>query len=311
MSERPRVGSPVLAEVAPGVHAYVQPDGGWMLNNTGVVTGSGGEQMLVDTTSTEARNRAMLDAVAALADRPPKALVNTHHHGDHVSGNWLMPPGTPIFGHSDCRAEVLRASRAGTSGIPGPDYGRTEVRPPDVTFSAITTLYVGDRPIELIPVGPAHTRGDVLVWLPEDKVLFSGDIVFNGGQPFLVEGSLPGYRRALSLVRRLLPDVLVPGHGPVCRGEEIATILDELNAYTEFVEALAREGLDSGRSPLEMAESAAGSRFSGWQEAERLAGNLHRAYSEFGGDPYGARMDARRMWSDMARIHGGPIRSRA
>ncbi len=80
-----------LTEVAPGVHAYVQPDGSWMINNTGVVVGPDGSGLLVDTTSTEARNRALLAAAASVAPGRPRALVNTHHHGDHTFGNWLMP----------------------------------------------------------------------------------------------------------------------------------------------------------------------------------------------------------------------------
>ncbi|WP_199537193.1 MBL fold metallo-hydrolase [Spongiactinospora gelatinilytica] len=76
---------PALHEVADGVFAYVQPDGSWMLNNTGLVLDGAGGHLLVDTTCTEARDRALLARVAEVAgEGPPRALVNTHHHGDHT-----------------------------------------------------------------------------------------------------------------------------------------------------------------------------------------------------------------------------------
>ena len=84
-------GSAYLEELAPGVYAYVQPDGGWMVNNCGVVTDGSGDAVLVDTTSTEKRNRALLAEVAGVAARDPKIAVNTHHHPDHTYGNGFLP----------------------------------------------------------------------------------------------------------------------------------------------------------------------------------------------------------------------------
>jgi cyclase len=298
---------PELVEVAPRVFAYVQPDGSWMINNTGVVTGSSGELVLVDTTSTEARNRALLETVATISQGAPRALVNTHHHGDHTFGNWLMPAGTPIIGHAACREDVLAAGLLAAHVLTGPDYGHIEVRPPDVTFTGSMTLHVGERPVELIHVGPAHTRSDVVVWLPVERVLFAGDIAFAGGQPFLVEGSLAGYPVALARIRSLEPEVLVPGHGPVCRGAEVGALLDALGEYAAFVDAVAREAHAAGRTALEAATAAKDNPFAAWQEAERLVGNLHRAYSELDGNPLGTPIPLAGVWPDMVAFNGGPI----
>jgi cyclase len=298
---------PELTEVAPGVFAYVQPDGSWMVNNTGVVTGTGGELVMVDTTSTEARNRALLSTVARIGAGAPRALVNTHHHGDHTFGNWLVPPETPIIGHALCREDVLAAGLVAAHVLTGPDYGHIEIRPPDVTFIGTLTLHLGDRAVELLHVGPAHTRSDVVVWLPDERVLFAGDIAFAGGQPFLVEGSVAGYPAALARIRELEPEVLVPGHGPVCRGFEVTALLDDLGDYAAFVDGLARDGHAAGRTPLETATAAPDNRFSAWQESERLVGNLHRAYSELNGDPLGNPLPLPAIWPDMVTFHGGPI----
>ena len=300
--------APELTEVAPGVFAYVQPDGGWMVNNTGVVTGRADELVMVDTTSTEARNRALLAAVATISADAPRAVVNTHHHGDHTFGNWLLPAQTPIIGHAFCREDALAAGLVAAHVLAGPDYGHIEIRPPDVTFAGSMTLHLGDRAVELIHVGPAHTRSDVVVWLPGERVLFAGDIAFAGGQPFLVEGSVAGYPNALARIRGLQPEVLVPGHGPVRRGDEVGALLDDLAEYAEFVDVVAREGHAAGRTPLEAATTAAtDNRFAGWQESERLVGNLHRAYSELDGVPHGTPLPLASVWPDMVAFHGGPI----
>lgn len=307
MSTGHRLPDPEMVEVARGAFAYVQPDGSWMVNNTGVVTGADGSFLLVDTTSTEARNRALLAAVEKISSGAPRALVNTHHHGDHTFGNWLMPETTPIIGHVTCREDVLAAGLVAAQVLTGPDYGHLEVRPPDVTFTGSMTLHLGDRVVELHHVGPAHTRSDVVVWLPDQRVLFAGDIVFAGGQPFLVEGSVSGYPKGLAAIRALEPEILVPGHGPVCRGVEIGALLDDLDAYAAFVAEVARDGHAAGRTPLEAATAAKDNRFASWQESERLVGNLYRAYSELDGNPIDHRIPLGAVWTDMVAFNGGPI----
>ena len=301
--------TPELVLVAPDVHAYIQPDGTWMLNNTGVIVRPRGSALLIDTTSTEARNRALLASAAKVAPGGTWAAVNTHHHGDHTYGNWLLSDGTPIIGHALCREDVLAAGLLAAAVLTDPDYGHLEVRAPDVTFTGSMTLHLGEHAVELHAVGPAHTRGDVVVWLPEPRVLFAGDIAFAGGQPFLAEGSLAGYPKALAAIRALRPEVLVPGHGPICRGDEIPQLLDALAAYAAFVDDIARAGHTAGWTPLETARRHAENPFSGWKDAERLVGNLHRAYSELDGQPLGTRLDLTVIWPDMTAFHGGPIRS--
>ena len=305
MSTRP-LPPPEMTEVAAGIHAYVQPDGSWMINNAGVVAG-GRTHLMIDTTSTEARNRALLAAVGRVAPGPPRAAVNTHHHGDHTYGNWLLPAETPIIGHVTCREDVLAAGLVAAQVLTGPDYGHLEIRPPDLTFTDTLSLHLGEREVLLRHVGPAHTRSDVIVWLPAERVLFAGDLAFAGGQPFLAEGSLAGYPRALAVLRELEPEVLVPGHGPVCRGDEVPRLLDALTAYAAFVDHVAREAHAAGRTPLEAARAAADNPFASWQESERLVGNLHRAYSELDGHPPGSRIPLDAVWPDMVAFHGGPI----
>jgi len=301
-------GTPYVEELAAGVHANVQPDGGWMVNNCGVVVDGAGTAVLVDTTSTERRNRAVLAEVAKVSTGAPRALVNTHHHPDHTYGNGFLPAETLVIGHDKCREMVLAAGLEATRVITTPDYGDLTLRPPEITFPDRMTLHLADFPVELRHVGgPAHTTNDVLVWLPEQKVLFSGDLAFNGGQPFVLEGSIAGFRRAVAQMQELEPEVLAPGHGPVCRGDDVARLLADMDAYLAYVEAVAAASYAAGLSPLEAAQKNRDNPYRTWAETERFVGNLHRAYSELAGNPIDTRLTVPSVWPDMVTFHGGPI----
>jgi cyclase len=237
---------------------------------------------------------------------PAKALVNTHSHGDHTNGNFVFAPQTAIIGHDLCREEVKASNPAATAAaFPGGDFGTTPVVPPFVTFADRMNLHVGDLKIELMYVGPAHTTNDVLAWIPERRVLYAGDIVFNGGTPFAVAGSIAGWLEALDIIRGLNPAVIVPGHGPVCDLEVTGTI----EAYLKFLEATARKGIAAGIQPLELARETDLGEFGVLTDPERIVGNLHRAYSELQGNPRGAPLNIRNVLGEMVAYNGGqPLR---
>ena len=300
-------GTPYVDELTSGVYAYVQPVGGWMVNNCGVVVDGSGTAVLVDTTSTERRNRAVLAEVARVSTGAPKALVNTHHHPDHTYGNGFLPPETVVIGHDKCREEVLAAGLEATKVITAPDYGALTLRPPELTFADRLTLHLQEFPVELRYAGRAHTSNDVVVWLPEQQILFAGDLAFAGGQPFLLEGSVAGFRRAIAQMRELAPSVLVPGHGPVRRGDEVGQLLDAMDSYVGYVADVAAESFAAGLRPLEAAQKHRDNPYSGWAETERFVGNLHRAYSELSGNPIDTRLTVPSVWPDMVTFHGGPI----
>jgi cyclase len=149
----------------------------------------------------------------------------------------------------------------------------------------------------------AHTTNDVLVWLPRQSVLFCGDLVFNGGTPFLLMGSVAGCVEALEqAVLTLGARTVVPGHGPVFEGTgPIEATLD----YLRFVLDVAARGRAADLSPLDAARETDLGRFAGWPDAERLVGNLHRAYAELAGAPRGAPVDVARALADMVAYNGG------
>ena len=292
------VPDPSLEEVAEGVHAYVQPDGTWFLNNAGVLIGSR-SVILVDQCGTVARGRALLEAARRIADLPVQALVNTHHHGDHTFGNFLVPDGACIIGHHLARDEVITTGTTITALFQGPEWGDIEVRPPMVTFDRELTLWLDDREVQLLHFGtPAHTTNDVVAWLPDAGVLFSGDLVFNGGTPFALQGSISGWLETIPKLRELGAATLVPGHGPVTT----PAALDVVEAYLRFVAEVAQDGRDAGLSPLEAAQAVDLGEFADLSDPERIVGTP---------DLHGTDVDLMLAAGEMMAYHGGPITSHA
>jgi cyclase len=289
-------------EVSDGVYAYVQPDGSWYINNTGFLVGSRGV-VSIDTCSTERRTRAYLAAVAAVTPQPVRTLVNTHHHGDHTYGNCLLPAAT-IVGHARCRDEVLAAGPPANRGVfSDVDWGGLEVAAPFLTYDTGVTLWVDDLRCDVRYVGtPAHTTNDSVIHVPDRSVLFAGDLLFNGGTPFLLMGSISGAIEVLEqVVRPLGARTIVPGHGPVCGPEAI----DDVLGYLRFVERLACEGKAAGLTPLEAARQADLGEYAALTDAERIVGNLHRAYLELAGGDRGAPVDIAAALLDMVAYNGG------
>lgn len=299
---------PRVEEVAANVYAYVQPDGSWWINNTGFVVGTSGV-LCMDTCATEARTRSYLAAVDSVAGDGRRTLVNTHHHGDHTNGNCLLPYAT-IIGHSRCR-DVMR-----DIGVLRPDglfdaveWGAIELAPPFVTFEERLDVFVDDLKVELRHFGTAaHTTNDVVAWIPERKVLFTGDLVFNGGTPFVLMGSVSGSLAVLDRLVEFDAEVLVPGHGPPCGPDVISTV----GEYLRFVQETARDATAAGISPLEAARAVDLGQYAELTDRERIVGNLHRAYAECAGARPGDPVDVGRAFLDMVAYNGGrPLRCMA
>lgn len=294
---------PAIEEVSKGIYAYVQLDGSWFLNNAGCIVGSQ-TATVIDSTGTEARARAWHAAIRQVTPLPVTTLVNTHSHGDHTHGNFMFAESA-IVASERCRREIIAAGNSTHALFPMVDFGECPVTPPTVTFEDRLSLYVDDLRIELIFVGPAHTTNDVVAWIPDRKLLFTGDIIFNGGTPFALAGSVGGWLKALERIEALGAETIVPGHGAVCGPEAIA----DVRAYLEFVQETAKRGLEAGTPPLELAQSLDLGRFEPLHDKERLVPNLHRAYSELRGEPWGKALDFRQLFAEMLIYNGNqPLR---
>ena len=300
------IPAPATVEVSPGIFAYIQLDGSWFLNNAGCVVGSR-TATVVDATGTEARGRAWRAAVSAITPNPVTSLINTHHHADHTNGNFLFAPNTPIIAHELCREEMMAnpGFPRRTPLFPDTDFGDCPAAPPVITFRDRLTVWVDGLELQLMYVGPAHTSNDVAVWIPARKVLFSGDVLFNGGTPFTLFGSLAGSLEALDTIEALGAETIVPGHGAICGPD----VIHQVRSYIRFVLEAARMGFDAGASASDLAKDLDLDQFADLTDPERIVPNLHRAYSEFRGEPRATPLPLLEMFQAMVAYNGGlPLR---
>src|SRR5664280_218739 len=288
-----------LQEVGDGFYAYLQPDGGWGWSNAGLVV-DGERTLLIDTLFdlhlTEEMLQAMRRAVPAAAQID--TLVNTHANGDHCYGNQLVGDAVIVASERTAAemtelppaamaALVAQAPQMGELGefflrcFGSFDFDGIELVLPQETFSGERTMLVGDRELQLIEVGPAHTRGDTLVHAPAERVLFTGDILFSGAHPIAWAGPVSNWIAACERILALDPAVIVPGHGPPSDTDAVR----ECKAYFEYLYDEARLRYGEGMTALQAARSISVDRWADWGEGERLVVNLANIYAELDGDP--------------------------
>ena len=271
-----------LTEVAPGVHAWLQPNGQLGESNAALVIGDGAS-VLVDTLWDPRLTRRMLAAIAPLIEKAPiETLVNTHSDGDHWWGNQEVAEAEIIAteaatavmkGESPAElrrfgalARALRVAasmpfpypRRGDVGVIAAyvgealepfDFDDVRLVPPTRTFSGELELNVGGREVRLIEVGPAHTLGDLIAWLPDARIAIAADILFIGVTPIMWAGPLERWVAALERLLELGAERLVPGHGPVCGPTEVRRLID----YWRWLDRAAGQRLEAGRSPADAA----------------------------------------------------------
>lgn len=284
-----------LHEVAAGTHAYLQPDGGWGWSNAGLVV-DGEATLLVDTLFDLKLTADMLDTMrrAVPAAAAIGTVVNTHANGDHCWGNQLVRDAE-IVGSRACAEEmgglppallaaVAKAPPEGPAGemiarMWAPfDFDGIEVVPPTFTFDGELDLKVGDRAVHLIEVGPAHTQGDVVVHVPDAGVVYTGDILFNGGHPIVWAGPVANWAAACDRILALDPATVVPGHGPICGPAEVAAQRD----YFTWLIAEATPRAEAGMTPLDAARDIVLGPYAGLGERERLVANVAAVYRDLG-----------------------------
>jgi glyoxylase-like metal-dependent hydrolase (beta-lactamase superfamily II) len=305
-----------LHEVAEGIWAYLQPDGGWGWSNAGLVT-NGNASLLVDTLFDLTLTAEMLATMrrATPAAENIGTVINTHANGDHCFGNALVASAEIVASRACAEemaelppsrlAELMRAApELGEIGafvqrIFGPfSFDDIELVPPSRTFDGELDLRVGDRRVRLIEVGPAHTAGDVVVHVPDDGVVFTGDILFHGGHPVVWAGPVRNWIAACDRVLALGAETVVPGHGPLATGDAVR----DLKGYFEYLTAEARVRFDAGLTPLDAARDIDLGPYKEWGEGERLVVNVHSLYRDFGAELPG---DALALLGAMAALAGG------
>src|SRR5579871_6772478 len=223
-----------LHELGNDLYAYLQPDGSWGWANAGLVV-DGKATLLVDTLYDLQLTGEMLDTMrrAVPAATQIDTVVNTHANGDHCYGNQLVS-GAEIIASARTAEEMttgvtpmvmaMLMKQAPTMGqlgeylrrIFGPfEWDNITLTPPTKTFEGELTVNVGSKTVHLMEVGPAHTMGDTMAYLPDQRVIFTGDILFIGGHPIIWAGPTSNWLRACERILSLDVETIVPGHGPL------------------------------------------------------------------------------------------------
>lgn len=284
-------------DIGNGIYGYVQPDGTWGWSNAGLIVADG-ETLLIDTLMSVSLTRDMLDRFkakvpeAATIDR----LVNTHANPDHFFGNQLLSDAeiisTAITARDIAAFDLTRLSSLSDHyremGEAGEflyetmgrkfDFSGIDVTVPTRTFEHRLSLSVGGKTVELTDLGPAHTASDVIAHLPEEKVVFTGDIIFNEGHPIMWAGPIENWIRACQYIIDRKPDVVVPGHGPIT---DLAAVAN-LKHYFDYIREEARMRFDAGIGWQEAARDINMQEFRGWSDPERIVANVFALYRGWG-----------------------------
>lgn len=273
-----------LIEVAPGVFGYVQGGGVTGVSNGGLIVGEE-SAIAVDALFVPSMTRRYLRAIRRATKKPVSHLIATHHHIDHIGGNQFFPR-SEIVAHINCREEMVRF------GLPvdrlkafipafADELDELRLVLPDVVYAGQLTLHQGDRAIELLYMGPAHTPGDTLVYLPNEKVLFAGDVAFHYVVPGPFDCHVSSWIRVADRIAGLDVEVIVPGHGPLGTKKE----LREMRDYLALVRREARKSYRAGEPSDEAARKLkVGGFYTQWANPERLPMIVQRLYMEFQGE---------------------------
>jgi glyoxylase-like metal-dependent hydrolase (beta-lactamase superfamily II) len=287
-----------LHDLGNTVYAYLQPNGSWGWSNAGIIV-DGETSLLVDTLYDLSLTAEMLAAMrrSIPASAQIDMLVNTHANGDHCYGNQLVG-GARIIASARTAEEMPLMSPAMMAatkqqapflGSVGAFFGRAfapfdfeniTLTLPGETFEGQLELRVGSKEVRLLEVGPAHTRGDTLVYVPGDKVMFTGDILFNEGHPIMWAGPVGNWIRACETILNLEVETVVPGHGPITDKQAVA----RLKGYFEYLQQEVRRCFEAGMSVMEAARAIPMDAYVSWIDPERIVVNVAAIYRELGAE---------------------------
>jgi glyoxylase-like metal-dependent hydrolase (beta-lactamase superfamily II) len=305
-----------LNDLGNGAWAWLAHSNSWGWSNAGLIV-DGEASLLVDTLYDLKLTGEMLASMRAAEPRAGNidTLVNTHANGDHCHGNELVSDADIIASTASAlEMNALPPESMAAIVAAAPDMGALgqyflacfgQFRfdgivhtPPTRTFNQRLDIMVGDKPVHLVEVGPAHTRGDVLVHSPADRTVFTGDILFIEGTPIMWEGPVGNWIDACRLIEEMDVEHIVPGHGPLTDKHGVR----QVRRYLEYVRDQARQRYDAGMDAFEAARDIKLREYAAWSDPERIAVNVDSLYREFAGDQQAT--DIFELFTRMATLAG-------
>jgi glyoxylase-like metal-dependent hydrolase (beta-lactamase superfamily II) len=273
-----------IVELTTGVYARLHEG----LTNAGIIVGDDGV-LVIDSLRVPSFARELISDVKHLSDKPITHVIDTHSHWDHSWGNEEFPNST-IIGHENCRAEMLdlEALDAWRNKVVSSNERWSEeakgvrVTPPNLTFETSMQLYFGGRRIDLRYLGRAHTSGDIFIHLPDDGLLFTGDVAQDGGIPFMLDGYIQDWVGTDARLLELDCERFMAGHGPIGERPAIAESAQFINALAAGTKQAVAEGQDEATAAAGVTE-ALSERFGSWRGFERVEESVAFAFREISG----------------------------
>ena len=261
----PEVGKVDL--VAPDIYFHE----GQVADNADAVCNNGWilfeDYVLVIDANFPAGAREVIGKIRSLTDKPIRFALDTHHHGDHAYGNQVfVENGAVPVAHTGVIEEMKRYETGYYDSKPGAwekaamgraDVKASRLKPPSVLFSGELIFDDGKHRVEVMHLGVAHTHGDSVAWLPQERILFTGDVCVNGPYNYVGDGDVGKWVETLEAARKLGAQIVCSGHGP----RSVATVLDDQQAFfkalREQVGALmARKSPAEARAQIEPIRAA-------------------------------------------------------
>ena len=218
--------------------AYAQVTAGAIVTNEGTV--------VIDTLPFPRETREMIDFLRAESRRGIRYVINTHHHADHVYGNYLFEEAD-IIASEKCREMMRKTGEKNLAETKQqiPELAEVVLRLPNLTFPDKMTIHLGDRVMRLLPL-PGHTLDDIGVYIEGEKILFAGDAVMP--LPYIFWGERVQLQETLKMIKGMNLENIVQGHGEVLLKGEIDDVLDQGIAYLDTIYERVKSKLSSRMS---------------------------------------------------------------
>lgn len=223
---------------------------GWNSNSAFVVTKAG--VLLFDTGSSTAIGESIKKVIAGVTNQPVRWIINSHAHGDHWLGNAVFKDTVEAIYASEQVTKIIanegqtwvdrfmRMTKGAT--------GQSIIVVPDSLVNERTEIVLGSKRVLLFPSGSSHSPGDILMWLPEEKVLVAGDVIYSDRMPSTFDPNLSQWVNLLDKIKTMQPEVVIPGHGNVTDLQGVIRLRNLLQAFWTAVE----QAYDEGKTDYEM-----------------------------------------------------------
>ena len=270
-----------IIELETGVYARLHEG----LTNAGIIIGDNGV-LVIDSLRVPSCARDLIQDVRHITDKPIQYVVDTHSHWDHTWGNEEFPEAT-IIGHENCYAEMVDVEwnqqwrdKIKSAGDPwSAEAQLVNITPPQVTFETSMRLYFGGREIILKYLGKAHTSGDIVIHLPGEKILFTGDVAQDGGVPYLGDSYPEEWLGTDDRIVEIPIDRFVSGHGPVGNHEALEGARDFIHSLVGSMKTAIQQGKDEATATTSVIDALT-PEFGGWRGFERLGETMPVVYGK-------------------------------